>query len=220
MCVLRWFVLVPWCTVCLSTWLAVWDLILLQFTMWLAVRELILLQFAMLKWVSVCVCRVQMTVDVIAGPHQLTSHNIDQVLGMTAMPKTTYLHTHNRSTTLCPGLPGRPVPEETFTHSHPSWSLDILYQLPPFTAIHSILCVQFTCLTASLQVLFGLPRGLGPSTSYSMHFFMQSPSSFRSTCPYQQQLIIHYSETFIFLSVLFLLCTFFMLILSFVFVDV
>jgi len=25
----------------------------------------------------------------------------------------------------------------------------------------------------------------GPSTSYSMHFFTQSPSSFRSTCPYQ-----------------------------------
>ena len=47
-----------------------------------------------------------MTVDVIAGPHQLTSHNIDQVLGMTAMPKTTYLHTHNHLTTLCPGLPG------------------------------------------------------------------------------------------------------------------
>ena len=43
--------------------------------------------------------------------------------------------------------PGGPVPEETFTHSHPSWSSDILYQLPPFTTIHSILCVQFMCLT-------------------------------------------------------------------------
>ena len=27
-------------------------------------------------------------------------------------------HTHSRFTALCPGLPGRPVPEETFTHSH------------------------------------------------------------------------------------------------------
>ena len=27
--------------------------------------------------------------------------------------------------------------------------------------------------TTSLQVLFGLPLGLGPSTSYSMHFFTQ-----------------------------------------------
>jgi len=135
------------------------------------------------------------------------------------LKQLTYTHTTVQQP-FVQDYPGRPVPEETFTHSHPSWSSDILYQLSPFTAIHSILCVQFTCLTASLQVLFGLPRGLGPSTSYSMHFFMQSSSSFRSTCPYQQQLIIHYSETFIFLSVSFLLCTFFMLILSFVFVDV
>ena len=34
-------------------------------------------------------------------------------------------------------------------------------------------------LTISLQVLFGLPLGLGSSTSYSMHFFTQSSSSFR-----------------------------------------
>ena len=38
--------------------------------------------------------------------------------------------------------------------------------------------------TTSLHVLFGLPLGLEPSTSYSMHFFTQSVSSFRNTCPY------------------------------------
>ena len=75
--------------------------------------------------------------------------------------------------------------QKKFTNSHPSRSSDILYQLPPFTTIHSILCVQFTCLTVlfdnlSLQALFGL----GSSTSYSMHFFPQSSSSFRCTCPY------------------------------------
>ena len=43
--------------------------------------------------------------------------------------------------------PGRPVPEETLTHSHPSWSSDILYHLPPFTTINGILFVHFTCLT-------------------------------------------------------------------------
>ena len=32
--------------------------------------------------------------------------------------------------------------------------------------------------TTSLQVLFRLPLGLGPSTSYSMHFFTRSSSSF------------------------------------------
>ena len=42
--------------------------------------------------------------------------------------------------------------------------------------------------TTSLQVLFGLPLGHGPSTSYSIHFFTQTSSSFRSTCPYQHTL--------------------------------
>jgi len=37
--------------------------------------------------------------------------------------------------------------------------------------------------TISLQVFFGLPLGLAPCTSYSIHFFTQSLSSFHSTCP-------------------------------------
>jgi len=40
----------------------------------------------------------------------------------------------------------------------------------------------------SFHVLFGLPLGLEPSTSYSMHFFTQSVSSFRGTCPYHRNL--------------------------------
>ena len=73
--------------------------------------------------------------------------------------------------------------QKKLTLSHPSWSSDILYQHPPFTTIHSILCVQFTCLT----VLFdSLSRSslvfllvLGPLDENSMHFFTQSLSSFR-----------------------------------------
>ena len=42
--------------------------------------------------------------------------------------------------------------------------------------------------TTSLQILFGLPLGLGSSTSYSIHFFTQSSSSFRSTCSYYRNL--------------------------------
>jgi len=38
--------------------------------------------------------------------------------------------------------------------------------------------------TISLQVFFGLLLGLAPSTLYCIHFFTQSSSSFRSTCPY------------------------------------
>jgi len=45
---------------------------------------------------------------------------------------------------------GEPVPEETFTHLHLSWSSIILYQLPPSTAIHSILPVQFTVFLHNL----------------------------------------------------------------------
>ena len=42
--------------------------------------------------------------------------------------------------------------------------------------------------TTSLHVLFGLPLGLEPSTSYSIHFFTQSVSSFHNTCPYHHNL--------------------------------
>jgi len=42
--------------------------------------------------------------------------------------------------------------------------------------------------TTSFHVLFGLPLGLEPSTSYSIRLFTQSVSSFRSTCPYLHSL--------------------------------
>jgi len=48
---------------------------------------------------------------------------------------------------------GEPVPEETFMHSHLSWSPTILYQLPSSTTIHSILPVQLTCFTVFLHHL-------------------------------------------------------------------
>ena len=38
--------------------------------------------------------------------------------------------------------PGEPVPEETCTHSHLSWSSIITYLLPPSITIHGILSVQ------------------------------------------------------------------------------
>jgi len=41
-----------------------------------------------------------------------------------------------------------------------------------------------TFCTTSFHVFFGLPLDLEPSTSYSICFFTQSVSSFRSTCPY------------------------------------
>jgi len=51
------------------------------------------------------------------------------------------------------------------------------------------LCAWQSFCTTSLHVLFGLPLGLERSTSYSIHFFTQSVSSFRNTCSYHCNLI-------------------------------
>jgi len=87
---------------------------------------------------------------------------------------------------------GEPIPEETFTHSHSSSSSII-----PICFLH-LLRSMASCLfnaralqsfsTIYLQVFFGLPPGLAPSTSYFIHFFTQSSSSFRNACPYHRNL--------------------------------
>ena len=130
----------------------------------------------------------------------------------------THRHTHTHTHTHGRDYPGRPVPEETFTHSHPSWSPDILYQLPPFTTIHGMLFVQFTSLTVlsdnlspgplwssswswTLNFILHLRNDLYcvewgvklySDQTKSMHFFTQSSSSFRSTCSYQRSLYWKY----------------------------
>ena len=76
------------------------------------------------------------------------------------------------------------------THTHPDHRTSFINFLHLLRSIASSLFSLHawqSSLTTSLQVLFGLPLGLGPSTSYSMHFFTQS-SSFRSTCPYHWSL--------------------------------
>jgi len=102
---------------------------------------------------------------------------------MNLVASTGHTHTH---TTVLGSLdfvrdnPGELVPEKTFTHLHPSWASIIPYLLPPSITIHGIFPVQFTCHSLS-QVFFGLPLGLAPSTSYSIHFFTQSLSPFHIT---------------------------------------
>jgi len=78
--------------------------------------------------------------------------------------------------------PSELVPEETFTHSHLLWSSISPYLLPQSITIHGIL--PDSLFAQSLQVFFGLPLGLAPSTSYPIHYFTQSVSSFCSTCPH------------------------------------
>ena len=90
-----------------------------------------------------------------------------------AQPTASNTHTHNRYAF----GPGRPVPEETLTHSHPSWSSDILYHLRPFTTISGILFVHFTCLTV---LSYNLSPGPLWSSSWSwtpnfiLHTFLHS----------------------------------------------
>jgi len=67
------------------------------------------------------------------------------------------------------------------TH-HPDHPILIsLFHLPQSIAssLFELLAWQSFC-TTSVHVLFGLPLGLEPSTSYSIHFFTQSLSSFRN----------------------------------------
>jgi len=71
------------------------------------------------------------------------------------------------------------------------WSSVIPYLLPPSITIHGIpplfnLRAWQSFSKISLQVFFGLPLGLAPSSSYSIHFFTQSLSSFHSTCLYHR----------------------------------
>jgi len=101
---------------------------------------------------------------------------------------------HTRHTTIlrlcgiCLGHPGWAGTRRNITHSHSSWSPII-----PICFLHLLRSIASSVFnpralqsfsTISLQVLFRLPLGLVPFTSYSIHFFTQSLSSFRSTCSY------------------------------------
>jgi len=55
------------------------------------------------------------------------------------------------------------------------------------SSLFSLHAWQSFC-TTSVHVLFGLPLGLEPCTSFSVHFFTQSLSSFCNTCPYHRNL--------------------------------
>ena len=86
---------------------------------------------------------------------------------------------------------GRYQKKHSPTHTHPDHRTSfiiLLYLQRSMASSLFILRAWQSSHTTSVQVLFGLPLGLGPSTSYSIHFFTQSSSSFRSTCPYQRSL--------------------------------
>ena len=84
---------------------------------------------------------------------------------------------------------GRYQKKHSPAHTHPGQRTSFItflhLQLSMASSLFSLRAWQ-SSRTTSFQVLFGLLLGLEPSTSYSMHFFTQSSSSFCSTCPYAQ----------------------------------
>ena len=91
-------------------------------------------------------------------------------------------HTHYCLWAFGPGLPG--TRRNIHTHTHPDHQtsfINFLHLLRSIASSVSSLRAWQSFSTASLQVLFGLPFGLGPSTSYTMHFFTESSSSLRGT---------------------------------------
>jgi len=96
---------------------------------------------------------------------------------------------HTRTTILrlsgfCPGQGGwagnsRNIHPHTY-HGHQSSLICFLHLLRSMASSQFKLRTWQSFSTTSLQVFFGLPLGLAPSTSYSIHFFNQSLSSFQS----------------------------------------
>ena len=63
--------------------------------------------------------------------------------------------------------------QKKHTLTHPCWSSDILYRLPSFTTIHSILCVQLTCLTVLSDNLSPGPCW-SSSWSWTLYFILHA----------------------------------------------
>jgi len=120
---------------------------------------------------------------------------------------------NNCFTALCPGLPGWAGYQKKYspTHCpdhHPVFISFFHLLLSTASSLFKLRAWQCFC-TTSLHVLFGLPLGLETSTSYSIHFFTKSVSSFHNTCPYHRNLFccsiniyIAYSYSFLLNSLL------------------
>jgi len=82
----------------------------------------------------------------------------------------------------------------THTHrDHQTAFINLFHLLRSITSSFNLRAWQ-SFSTTSLQVLFGLPLGTGPSTSYSLHFFTGSSSSFHNTRPYHCNLFFCSTE--------------------------
>jgi len=90
----------------------------------------------------------------------------------------THTHTHNCLTAGTTRV-GRYQKKHSPTHTHRDhWTsfISFLHLLRSIASSLFSLRDRLSSLTTSLQVLFGLPLGLGPSISYSMHLSAGSVS--------------------------------------------
>ena len=114
--------------------------------------------------------------------------NMNRIVAKVQCCHHTHTHTHSQPYNGILSGTTRYQKKHSPTHTHPdhrtSFIIFLHLQRSTASSLFSLRAWQ-SSWTTSLQVLFGLPLGLGPSTSYSMHFFTQSSISFRSTCPYQ-----------------------------------
>jgi len=112
-----------------------------------------------------------------------------------------------RFTAVCPGLPGC---ASTRRNTHPPTILIIIQSLSPSSIYYDRWhppCSNYVLvifLHTSLHVRFRLPLGLEPCTSYSIHFFTQSVSSFCNKCPYHHNLVCSSIKIISFIPSLFL----------------
>ena len=122
-------------------------------------------------------------------------YNIKTLVGSVCICKlhfTKQTHTHTtilRPLEFCLGQPGWAGTKINIssTHTyrvHQSSHICFLHLLQSMASSLFSLRAWLSFSTTSLQVFFGLPLGLTPSTSYSIHFFTQSLPSFCSPCPY------------------------------------
>ena len=115
---------------------------------------------------------------------------MSQINSLYCMPTTT-----TTTTVLRPFVRTTRVSRYQKKHSpthHPDHHLIFIsfFHLPRSIA-SSLLKLRAWQSFCTIRVLFGPPLGLEPSTSYSMHFFTQSVSSFRSTCPCHRNLFCY-----------------------------
>ena len=106
-------------------------------------------------------------------------------------PRYKLTETHNRLTAVCPGLPGY---SSTRRNTHPLMPILVIGHPLSVSSIYydpwHLLCSVYVLDSSLWQPVSrsSLVFLLVLSTSYSMHFFTQSSSSLRSTCPYQRSL--------------------------------